>query len=305
MDHQSSTTPHADPSGESASIAPATPSKFSRVLTRLIGRNRQLVYLAWGVVLVAWAATLPIAWLCWWIGMRELWHWVGGNLLRGAAAALGSLFLFAGPVWGWMAALGFTQAVADATLTGDAATLADARARVRETEDDALDRFEATDEAKLLPLLRYSRAQLDAYYAMGLAQTRRSFVNAAIAMWLGFLILIAGILLYIAPLEQIGIARPRGDFNTLILASALIVEVISALFLWVYRSTIGQLTFYYRLQMQSHTAILSFRIASTMDKADDAKRAIIDKLLGASLVPERPTLRGARGLGVPHLPGGD
>ena len=167
---------------------------------------------------------------------------------------------------------------------------------MRETEDDALRRLEKTDDAGLLPLLRYSRAQLDAYYAMGLGQTRRAFLNAALAMWLGFGLLVAGIALYIGPVEKLGLARPAGDFDWLILASAMVIEVVSALFLWVYRSTIGQLTFYYRLQMQSHTAIMCFRIADTMKEPDDAKRAVIDKLLATGPAPERPAPMSARGL---------
>lgn len=116
-------------------------------------------------------------------------------------------------------------------------------------------------------------------------------------MWLGFLILIFGIALYVGPLENFGLKRPSEDFNVLIISSAAIVEFISALFLWVYRSTIDQLTFYYRLQMRSHVAILSFRMATTMETADEAKRAIIDSILDSSLRPERiPGPAGGKGL---------
>jgi len=195
-----------------------------------------------------------------------------------------------------MGAAGLTRIVADSTFTSEAETIAAAHERVRETEEDALGRLETTDQAGLLPLLRYSRAQLDAYYVMGLAQTRRSFINAVIAMWIGFAILLSGIALYVGPVEQFGIRRPSTDFNLLVLSSAVVVEVISALFLWVYRSTIGQLTFYYRLQMHAHTAILCFRIADTMGHSDEAKRAIVDRLLDSSVLPERPAATGAKGL---------
>ena len=150
--------------------------------------------------------------------------------------------------------------------------------------------------AGLLPLLKYSRAQLDAYYEIGLKQTRGSFFNAVLAMWLGFVLLLVGIWLYVGPVEQLGLTRPPQNFNVLILSGAAIVEFISALFLWVYRSTIAQLTYYYRLQMHSHTSILCFRMASTMEKADDTKRAIIESVLGWTATPERPPLPGAKGL---------
>jgi len=148
----------------------------------------------------------------------------------------------------------------------------------------------------LLPLLRYSRAQLVQYYTMGLEQTRRSFFHAAIAMWLGFLLLIAGVFLYIGPVEDLGLRRPEGDFNVLIISSAVIVEVISALFLWVYRSTISQITFYYRLQMRTHTAVLCFRMAASMANGDQAKLAIVTSMLDSSILPDHPQAQGSSGL---------
>jgi hypothetical protein len=225
-----------------------------------------------------------------------LWAWGGQSVLNWIGAAIASIFVAGAPLWGWMGASHVTSVVWAATLAAERQAMVAVRERVRETEEDALKRLEKTDEAGLLPLLRYSRAQLDAYYVMGLEQTRRAFVNAVVAMWLGFLILLVGIGLYIGPVEYLKIARPTGDFNTIVLASAVIVEVIAALFLWVYRSTTGQLTFYYRLQMHSHTSILCYRMASTMTAPDEAKRAIIDKVLSSTLVPERPPLTGSKGL---------
>jgi hypothetical protein len=264
---------------------------------RSAAHQPRILWVAWIVVALVWIASLVLAYGAWILGFSALWGWMKtGGTLAWAGGALGSLLLFCVPIWGWMAALGFTHFVADCMLAQENDSVAVARERVRETEEDALNRLESTDQAGLLPLLRYSRAQLDAYYAMGLAQTRRSFINAVTAMWLGFLLLIVGVALYVAPVERLGLPHPTADFKTLILASAAIIEFIAALFLWVYRSTIGQLTFYYRLQMHSHTAILCFRIATTMDQADETKRAIIDKVLGSSMVPERPAMVTSKGL---------
>lgn len=262
---------------------------------RVSARRPQILYFAWVVVAVAWFGSFALVWVCWETA-AETWRWAGDHVLRLGVAIIGSVLLFFVPIWGWMAAAALTRVVANTTFTSEAETIAAVHERVRETEEDALGRLETTDQAGLLPLLRYSRAQLDAYYVMGLAQTRRSFVNAVIAMWLGFAILLTGIALYIGPVEQFGIRRPTADFNLLVLSSAVVVEVISALFLWVYRSTIGQLTFYYRLQMHGHTAILCFRMAGTMEQSDEAKRAIVDRLLDSSVLPERPASTGAKGL---------
>ncbi|MBO0749118.1 MAG: hypothetical protein J2O44_01630 [Porphyrobacter sp.] len=281
---------------DAAAIPARKPSRWSRLIRRLIGAYPRLMPVAWMFLVLFWAASLALAWACWAVFLPRLWQGTGGNVLRLAGALVGSVFLAVIPVWGWMLAYSMSDVLFEATVGDEVADLARAHERIRETEDDALKRLEKTDAAGLLPLLSYSRAQLEAYYVMGLGQTRRAFLNAALAMWLGFLLLVTGIALYIGPVEQLGLKRPAGDFHWLILASAIVIEVISALFLWVYRSTIGQLTFYYRLQMQSHTAIMCFRIATTMQEADTAKRAVIDKLLGATLEPERPTPMSAKGL---------
>jgi hypothetical protein len=115
-------------------------------------------------------------------------------------------------------------------------------------------------------------------------------------MWLGFILLLVGIALYVGPVEKLGLTRPPQEFNTLILSGAAIVEFVSALFLWVYRSTTAQLTYYYKLQMHNHTSILCFRMASTMQQPDEVKRVIIEKVLEWTSMPERPPLVGAKGL---------
>lgn len=291
---------------EAPAAAGLSLGRWSRLARQLTAAYPRLVPFAWLVVLVFWAGSLALAWACWFVFLPGLWvDEAGRSILRVASIGgalrvvgtlVGSIVLAVIPVWGWMLAYAMTGALFDATVGGENDAVTRARQRVRETEDDALRRLEKTDDAGLLPLLRYSRAQLDAYYAMGLGQTRRAFLNAALAMWLGFLLLVGGIALYIGPVEQLGLARPPGDFQWLILASAIVIEVVSALFLWVYRSTIGQLTFYYRLQMQGHSAIMCFRIATTMKEPDAAKRAVIDKLLGAAPEPERPAPMGAKGL---------
>lgn len=265
-------------------------SRARRVVTMLAHRWRWTIFAFWLVVLVMWILTAPLLWLSWFILIPQVWHWAGSSVIKLIAALFGSLMLGCVPIWWGMAATAVTGFISSATITKETMSIDQARREVRETEADVLRQLEQSDAAGLLPLLRYSRAQLDAYYAMSLAQTRRSFLNAAIAMWLGFLILIAGIGLYIGPVELLGISRPPQEFSTLVLIGAVIVEVISALFLWVYQSTIAQLTFYYRRQMQSHAAILCFRIAASMTDGDASKRAIIEQLIQISDLPERHAL---------------
>ncbi len=264
-------------------------------LRRFLLKRPKVIMAGWILVVLAFLLLAPVLYLAWYdlplrlwrFAIEAWWHWV--------PAFFGFMLLFAIPIWAMMGALALTGFFADLSLSIEDTVVRDAQEVVRETEQDAIKRLEQTDAAGLLPLLKYSRAQLDAYYAIGLNQTRRSFFNAVLAMWLGFVLLLIGIVLYVGPVEKLGLTRPTADFQILILSGAAIIEFVSALFLWVYRSTTAQLTYYYKRQMYSHTSILCFRMASTMEKSDEAKRAIIDRVLDWSEKPERPPVPGAKG----------
>lgn len=291
------------PPAPSSAAAPARVGgklrqRLTDYLARRVARGGNWGLVVWLVVLTLWllfAGSLVLVWFV----EREIWFWAIAQPIRLLIAWFAMVIALYLPGGVLLLAIEATGTAVDATFTGDALSVEDARRQLLKTEAEAIERLESTDDAKLLPLLRYSRAQLFEYYTMGLKQTRRSYVNAVIAMWLGFAILIGGVLLYIGPVEQIGLRRPEADFKLLILASGSIVEFIAALFLWVYRSTTGQLTFYYRQQMQSHTAILSFRMASTMERPDQAKKIIVEKMLASTLQPERPAV--IRGSGLAAL----
>jgi len=117
-------------------------------------------------------------------------------------------------------------------------------------------------------------------------------------MWLGFVVLLAGMTLYIAPVDQIGLKRPEESFHTLIIGTGAIIEFISVLFLWVYRSSLRQLTNFYNRQMGTHTAILSFRMTYKMDATTAAEvvKTIVVKLLDLTSMPDIEAPSGAQGL---------
>jgi len=265
-------------------------------LRRLLVKRPKILIVGWSIVALAFLIVIPLAFLCWYFLPIYLWKWANDAWWHWIGAWFGFLMLFGTPIWGVMLAFSITNFVTDLALWVEETAVRKAKQTVHETEQEAINRLEQTDQAGLLPLLKYSRAQLDAYYEIGLNQTRRSFFNAVLAMWLGFALLLVGIALYVGPVEKLGLTRPTQDFQILILAGATIIEFISALFLWVYRNSTAQLTFYYKRQMHSHTSILCFRMASTMQQSDDAKRAIIDKVLDWTEMPQRPPLVGTKGL---------
>jgi hypothetical protein len=273
--------------------------RLARPTTEKAKGSKIVVILGWSLVALAFLLLLPLAYLCWYFLPPYLWGWATKAAWHWIAAVFGFLFIWMPPIWGAMAASSLTGFVVDLSLSAQEAAVHKAQQDVRETEEDAIRRLEQTDTAGLLPLLKYSRAQLFAYYQMGLNQAKGSFFNSVVAMWLGFGLLLIGVALFVGPVEKIGLKRPPStDIEVVVMGGAAIIEFVSALFLWVYQSSIAQLTFFYNSQMHSHTSILCFRIASTMDqqKADDAKRAIIDKVLDWNLRPERPKLRGGKGM---------
>lgn len=168
--------------------------------------------------------------------------------------------------------------------------------RDAQSRQEALEKkLEEEDQGHLVSIIQYSQAQLREYYAIGLGQTQRSFRYSIIAMWLGFIILLGGLALYVFPVENIGLKAPTAGVNTLVIGSGAIVEFISAMFLWVYRRSVGQLTYFYNRQMHTHNILLSYRISDTMTDKDTTKKLIIEHILNKVWSPqtiEAPSSKG-------------
>jgi len=78
--------------------------------------------------------------------------------------------------------------------------------------------------------------------------------------------------------------RVRANFDAATLqqvsvAGGIVIEIISALFLWVYRSSLQQLTYFYNRQMDNHSVMICQRIAETMKDSDETKKVIVEKIL--------------------------
>jgi hypothetical protein len=130
----------------------------------------------------------------------------------------------------------------------------------------------------LILLLQYSSAELEAYYTMGLSQTQRSFKYSLISMWIGFIVIITGIILNIIPSTIFGIPAPP-NINDISIAGGITIELVSALFLWVYKNSISNQNNFYERQLYNHNVILAETIASNMQDGDKARLAIVEKLL--------------------------
>jgi hypothetical protein len=249
---------------------------------RFLIRNSQYLWAGWTLAILLFLAVIPSVYYFWFVLVPDLWSWMLDGWWHFIPAFFGFVLLFCIPLWVGMAGYGVTGILLDVYLEIEESGVKEIRNTARIAEEEALSHFsiEDKDTADLIRLLKNSRTDLEAYHKIGLNQSRRSFRNSVLAMWLGFLLLLAGIVLYVAPVEQLGIGIPdTSGYNFLIIGGAAIIEFVAALFLWVYRSTSNQLQIFYDREMHKHSIVLCYKIASTIKEPDDAKRSIIDKVL--------------------------
>jgi hypothetical protein len=245
--------------------------------------------LAVGVVGLSWFLGIPWVYVKW-VEPLVLWHLPFALLGLVALAVLPlTLLVFAAE---WLKVV--LAAQLDAQEPEVAEALGKAERAGREVEAAAA----AQDPDGLLPVINYSQARLEAYYQIGLSQTRRSFWNSVVAMWIGFALFMAGVVLHLVPLGRLGVGPPPSDVNVLVIVGGAVIEFISALFLWVYRSSMSQLTYYYNRQLHIHNMVFCSRIAASMsaEKRDEAKRLIVKKMLDAIKGPEALAAPGGRGM---------
>jgi len=217
----------------------------------------------------------------WGWSLQAWWQFVPG-ILAIYLVGFFALALPALPGWGFLWVVGMFAEVEQEEIKR---SLERASRHLERTETE----LEKNDTSGLVALVRYSREQLKSYYEIGLSQTHRSFRYSVVAMWIGFFIIVSGIVISVFPLETVfGITLVRTEIETLVLAGGGIIEVISALFLWVYRSSISQLTYFYNRQIHTHSILMCNQIASSMDEPDATKQIIVEKVLERTWTAERP-----------------
>lgn len=224
--------------------------------------------------------------VCWWLLVPRILSWGFSALSwRSVFSAFGLFYVVAAPFL--VVAVSFFL---PEKILAMYATEADER--LRQQIDDAMfgqDELERLlqneDRHGLVKLVRYSRLQLQAYYRIGLSQTQRSFRYSVIAMWIGFFVIVLGVGSYLIP-HYFAQATPAATAQQFTLAGGLIIEIISGAFLWVYKSSISKLTYFFDRQQLSHNTLLSFAIAESMTEKDAAKMKIISQLIASS--PEKP-----------------
>jgi hypothetical protein len=160
----------------------------------------------------------------------------------------------------------------------------------QEAQKEAEQHLACKDTIGLVPLIGYSQQQLDSYYKIGLRQARNSFAYGVTAMWIGFAIFVIGMTL---PMFVPAGRKPAFDIRTITIAMGSTTEFISALFLWLYRSSMKQLTYFYDRQIYTHNILLGHRIAEAMQdkgKSDETSALMVKNLLEHVWAAEQPAL---------------
>lgn len=213
----------------------------------------------------------------------KLWNWgfIDGGFWSGFAAIYGLLMLIIVP----LALLGaFFSWIEDIFEIYANDAQREFQKKLDEIDKERLtyeDKLEKTDSELLIPLITYSKLELETYYKLGLSQTQKSYKYSILAMWIGFLLIIFGIVIYIIPSNILKI--DNGEISEKIkfitMASGVVLELISGLFLWIYKNSITQLNYFYSRQIFIHNSLFAFRVAQTMKDSDEAKKEIVSKIL--------------------------
>ena len=249
-------------------------------LMRILRRNHQVRGLVTiGMLSISTILFLASCYFCWFVWLLDLWHWGFDSAgIKTPFAALSILVLAFVPLVVVVIASGILEPMWDMYAV-------EADARVNAKIDEAMDGQEKLeldlmrkDKSGLVKLIRYSRLQLKSYYTLGMDQNQRGFRHSTIAMWLGFAVIVAGFASYFIPNSQIQ-GQQSVSARDFALMSGTIIELISAAFLWMFKSSQNQLTNFYNRQFDNHNVLLLFNIAESMTDKDSAKMKIVENLL--------------------------
>jgi hypothetical protein len=265
--------------GSEEQVTPEEPDKYRLILTSNPAFLNAALIISFCLIPLAFV----ILWFIWFIILPAVWSWTFDTFSwRILPGIIGIFFIAFLPVWVPVVAFKVVAWMLEIYADESTKKVRQVFERGSSLQSNVEDELAKQDQSGLVPLLRYSRVQLESYYAIGLTQTQRSFRYSIVAMWIGFAVILGGIIIRVIDLSHFGLRPLDTDMSNLIIVSGAIIEVISALFLWVYRSSVRQLTYFYNRQMYNHSILMSQRIADTMTNADEIKKIIIEKLLDRS-----------------------
>lgn len=211
------------------------------------------------------------------------WGWgPTGSFLSAILASCGIFFLACLPIYPLIGAGVFLIWVlaifSDVSQQPIDLRMDEASRRQKDAEEELM-QSETSGQIGLVGLVRYSRIQLESYYHIGIDQAKQSFVYSFLAMWLGFLVILTAVIPRVFNLSRYGITPPDTNVSVIAVFAGVIIEIISALFLWMYTSSVRNLKYFYDRQMFYHTVLICRTIARGMKESDEIMKMIIERTM--------------------------
>ncbi|MCO5266082.1 MAG: hypothetical protein M9948_09435 [Lentimicrobium sp.] len=243
------------------------------------------------LILLLIITTAVAVYYCIFIWLPMLWNWgFDPPTWRGIFSVLGAIYLFIGPFIPFFLIGDIISGIFKLYATDAEKEFSSRINEINEKQSNYESILGETDTEGLIPLVTFSRIELEQYYKIGLTQTQRSYQYSILAMWFGFFIIAFGILSYIVPATFINKDFVSGNLQILTIGSGIITELVSALFLWIYKSSINRLTYFYNRQVFIHNTLLAFKISGSMKDADKARMLIVEKILEFGLNASKDSL---------------
>lgn len=257
-------------------------------VARSIGRTiasggKEGILFAGLLVSLTCALFLVLAYFMWLKWVPQLWSWGFSDPgIHTAVAVIGLIYLAIIP---FMTIFIFPNGLA---FWNEYQSAQKELGETREKQTQLQDQLDVNDPQYPVKLVSYSRFMLKEYYIMAMKQAQRSFKYCLIAMWLGFAVLLVGVADYFMPMQSI--LASTLNFETtrdtafsaqsFVLITGVVLEFISVAFLWVYRFSIKQQTYYYRRQLKLHNVLIAKNVTESMETGKDAAlTTIITNLL--------------------------
>lgn len=246
---------------------------------RYKNKNTRLFFLL-ACVLLGLSGCVASSYFCIYKWLPELWHWgFNPTTWRSIFSVLGAIYLVIGGIFPFFLVADTIHGIIGLFAEDAEKEFNDKLNEIIKKQNSYEDKLEANDDLGLIPLVTYSRIELEQYYKIGLTQTQKSYTYSIVAMWIGLLIIIFGIILYLFPSKITNQELTSGNFQILTIASGIFTEFISALFLWIYKSSVNNLTYFYNRQIFIHNTLLAYKISTSMKDGDLAKKIIVQKIL--------------------------
>lgn len=228
-----------------------------------------------------------------------IWNWGEQVWYQGIIAIIVEFFIITIYFGVILPIRSITKVIAIYTETPEEKRIDEGRQKIDEVERKIRESLKE-DELGTFDLITYRRTLLNYYYDMNFKQTKKSFRYSIFAMFLGFFIILTGIAGAFGFLDIVFPNIKLTDINNVVIAGGVLAEMISALFLWIYKASSEQLIYFYKRQIQAHNAFLSFKIATSMNNPirDKTKQEIVKGILETSVSDEPsiklPTTNGIR-----------